>query len=258
MSVDMLASSELLDLNAVSPVGQPCHVSSRGMLGTVSAVEADGTVTVALEADGTVTVALEAGPTVPVPAAGLVVLPQVGGFVEVPRHGGLLRGYWVGLVPPSEDGGRSPLAWWRASRSWEHRTEAASLKTCRVVSGSVDPNVAGVVRAVAQACALVDVVRRDHEAWKAILNDAACERADDQGWCSDFDRFMNDWGMQGRRRTYEVEVEVEVEVTGTVTIRVEAANSSDAEETVTREKIIDAARVRLNHLDYKVKDAQEA
>ena len=49
-----------------------------------------------------------------------------------------------------------------------------------------------------------DLAGDDPGPWKASLNDAACERVDDQGWCSDFDRFMNDWGMQGRRRTYDV------------------------------------------------------
>ena len=47
-------------------------------------------------------------------------------------------------------------------------------------------------------------------------------------------------------------------MTGTVTIRVEAANSSDAGETVTRAQVSDAAHERLDHLDYEVKDAQGA
>ena len=244
MSVGMQTSAESLDLDAASPVGRPCYVSARGMLGVVLAVEPGGTMTVALEV----------GPTVPVAADGVVALPQVGEFVEVPRAGGLLRGYWVGLVPPSEDGGPVTARVVAGVEVVEQRTDAASIRACRVVSGSADPNVAGVVRAVAQACALLDVQRREHEAWKASLNDAACDRADDQGWCSDFDAFMKDWGMQGRRRTYDVEVEV----TGTVTIRVVAANASDAQETVSRAQIVDAVRERLDNLDFDVKDAEEA
>ena len=243
MSVDMQVSGESR-VDAESLVGRPCYVTAGGVLGAVTGVEPGGALMVALEVGRTVSVA----------ADDVVVLPQVGEFVEVPRHGGVLCGYWVGLVPATDDGGLVTARVVAGGEVVEHRTEAASLLACRVVSGSADPSVAGAIRAAAQVCSLLDAERRGYEAWKESLNEAACDRADDQGWCSDFDAFMNDWGMQGRRRTYEVEVEV----TGTVTIRVEAANASDAQETVSRAQIIDAASSRLDNLDFDVKDAEEA
>lgn len=110
----------------------------------------------AVEPGDTVTVALHAGVAVPAAAADVVVLPQVGEFVELPRDSGLLRGYWVGLVPPS--GAEGPV-------------------TARVVAGAV------VVEHVTDPQSLlVDGARRQHEAWREQLNEAACDRADDQGW----------------------------------------------------------------------------
>lgn len=48
--------------------------------------------------------------------------------------------------------------------------------------------------------------------WKGRLSEAACERADDHGWCSEFDDFMAQWGMEGRVRVYDVAVEVTARV----------------------------------------------
>jgi hypothetical protein len=50
--------------------------------------------------------------------------------------------------------------------------------------------------------------RRAFEVWKGQLSEAACDRADEQSWCSDFDEFMGAWGLQGRVRDFDVEVHV--------------------------------------------------
>lgn len=245
MSVDTQVSTETPEHVKVElEMGRPCYLPARAALGVLMAVEPGDTVTVALHA----------GVIVPAAADDVVLLPQVGEFVELPRDSGLLRGYWVGLVPPSGAEGPVTARVVAGAEVVEHVTDPQSLRASRTLSGPVDPGVSSVVQAVARSYELLDGARRQHEAWREQLNEAACDRADDQGWCSDFDAFMNDWGMSGRRRTYDVEVEV----TGRVTIRVEAARSSDAEEAVTRAQVVEAAGERLADLDYEVKDAEQA
>ena len=134
----------------------------------------------------------------------------------------------------------------------EHVTWAVSVRAALVVSGRAEPDVADGARAVALVCGQMDSQRRAFEVWKGQLSEAACDRADEQSWCSDFDEFMGDWGLPGRVRDFDVEVQV----SGQVSVRVQAATGSIAEGRVSREDVQELVS-GLSGLEFEVQDAEQ-
>jgi hypothetical protein len=102
-------------------------------------------------------------------------------------------------------------------------------------------------------CGQLDSQRRAFEVWKGRLSEAACERADEQSWCSDFEDFMEAWGLQGRVRDFDVEVHV----SGRVSVRVQAPTSSIAEGRVSREDVQELVS-GLDGLDFEVQGVEPA
>lgn len=83
----------------------------------------------------------------------------------------------------------------------------------------------------------VEAVRR-HEADIAAIGEALQEKANDRGWCDEYDDFVGDLNgslhvaLPVRTRTYDVEVTLTREETQTITVEVEARNAQEAVEQV--------------------------
>lgn len=182
-----------------------------------------------------------------------MLLPLVGDFVTVPRGGGVLRGVWIGLgsLVDGVEAGRVTARVMCGGLVVEHVTWAVSVRAALVVSGRAEPDVADAARAAALVCGQMDSQRRAFEAWKGRLSEAACERADEQGWCSDFEDFMQNWGLQGRVRDFDVQVQV----SGRVSVRVQAPTGSIAEGGVSREHVQELVS-GLDELDFQVQAAE--
>ncbi len=189
-------------------------------------------------------------------SAGAVVFPRAGEPVVLPRGSGTVRGLWVGLVPALEGPVRAGWVSVRVlvgAQVVVHTAAVAELDARRVVTGPADRGTGDAAVALGQVCAMLDAGRGEHEAWKAGLSAAACERADDHGWCGEFDEFMAGWGLSGRSHWFDVEVAVSVRVT----VAVEASNAQDAEEAMSRGQVLAAVRDNLDGLDYEVTDVEQ-
>lgn len=68
---------------------------------------------------------------------------------------------------------------------------------------------------------LITSEREAHAEWLDRLQDRCAEEADDNEWCGEFERFMENAGLEGRRAT-------EIEVTATLLVRM-SVDDSDAE-----------------------------
>lgn len=149
------------------------------------------------------------------------VLPLRGrpeGCAGKPARDGLARrcapGGWLEeLVPaPCPAGSGAPPH--RPGDSVRVQAPTGSIAEGRVTREHVRDRVSGLsgldfeVQDAEQVCGRLDSERRAVQVWKGQLSEAACDRADDQSWCSDFDEFMADWGLAGRARDFDVEVVV--------------------------------------------------
>lgn len=201
--------------------------------------------------DGGATVVFDDG-AAPVEAEGAVPLPMVGEFVQVPRAGGVVRGYWVGVVGGSPMvGGQLRVRILDGSEVTEIACTAEMVDAGRVVTEQPDPAVAGAVRALAETCRRLDRQAAEHAEWKVRLGAAACEMADRQQLCKQFDAFMDDWGLQTRTREYTVEITL-----GTVHVNVTAADLESAKQQVDGSDV--RAACAENDPDWSVADAWEA
>jgi hypothetical protein len=88
------------------------------------------------------------------------------------------------------------------------------------------------------------IATAEHETWKQEATEKAHEYAERFGLCSEFDKFMESIGLEGRTRTYRVEVNV----TLTVTVEVEATSEDAALEAV-EESDVRSAVLSLGRFD---------
>lgn len=95
---------------------------------------------------------------------------------------------------------------------------------------------ADVDRLVREARAAKD---REFAAWKEEASRIACEYADENSLCGEFERCMEDIGLQGRNRDYEVTV--------TFSLTVTARNEDEAEE--------EAASILRDDIYYRMSSA---
>lgn len=227
-------------------VGRECWVPGAGAVGTVESVLPDGAVRVALSGQRAVTVERDA----------MVLLPQVGERVEMDVAGAPLYGLWVGLAGPPAAVERLAGVRLLVGGQLVERTVPAELVRAErcVTAPAGEPAVTGVLEVLAGAVAVADVERGEVQDWKQRLAAAACEHADDQGWCSSFDDFMVEWGLPARSRWFDVEIEV----AGRVTVRVEAATTDAAEAQVTFAAVREAAADQIDGMDYQIKDTTAA
>jgi hypothetical protein len=177
------------------------------------------------------------GAPVEIPAAAFVALPRVGERVDLSQAvGGPLRGFWLGARVSSPYGHVVTVHVLDGSTVVERAVRPDEVHAPRVVTGTVETAVAVVCDALAEQIAQAERVRVEHEMWRQSLSEAACARADDQGWCRQFDEFMADWGLQGRDRNYSIEVLV----TSRCTVSVSAQSADAAEQLVDTGMVRDA------------------
>ncbi|WP_037196485.1 MULTISPECIES: hypothetical protein [unclassified Rhodococcus (in: high G+C Gram-positive bacteria)] len=92
-----------------------------------------------------------------------------------------------------------------------------------------------------------------HTEWIESLASDAREWADDNSLCGQFDRFMEEHGLQGRYRDFTVDVSVSI--TLPVTLTISASGESNAEDKVDRYDVEEALRHRFSeHEDFTVDD----
>ncbi|RYF59689.1 MAG: hypothetical protein EOO27_08455 [Comamonadaceae bacterium] len=82
-----------------------------------------------------------------------------------------------------------------------------------------------------------------HMEWIESLASDAREWADDNSLCGQFDRFMEEHGLQGRSRDFTVDVSVSLSLS--VSLTISATGESDAEERVDRYDVEEAVRSRF-------------
>lgn len=87
--------------------------------------------------------------------------------------------------------------------------------------------------------------RANHREWVRRLNESACEWADENSLCSEFERFCEQWGLEGRERDFDVEVNVTVALTMTRSAR----SQEDADESVDLDDVRQHLRDNFSYLD---------
>lgn len=85
---------------------------------------------------------------------------------------------------------------------------------------------------------------RRFEEWKDRASDIACQYADDNNLCGEFERCMEELGLRGRNREYEV----------TIVIGVEARNEDHARDAAV-ERVYDMGHSEIR---YAIQDVEEA
>lgn len=120
-------------------------------------------------------------------------------------------------------------------------TEDATAPVSAVETFTEEQVQARIREAVREAVA---EARREFETWKDRLASDANDYADEQGYCSEFDDFMEEHGLPSRRRDYAV----------TFTVTVEARNEGDAAEQAA-ERMYDLDRWGLSQ---EITDVSEA
>lgn len=100
--------------------------------------------------------------------------------------------------------------------------------------------------------------RQEHETWKERAIVTAHEYADRHDLCGEFDRCMEEIGLRGRERDFNVDVEVTLPITVRVT-----ATSADSATQMVDESDVEAAVLGLERYDinignYDVGDAEPA
>lgn len=189
--------------------------------------------------------------------AAVIPLPMMGERIEAATESGVVAGVWVQRVtgPTSH---RDELNGFVTALLLSLGEEPGSgrLRTVRCQAGEWDARRTVVAQpgfAEREALALLVAemgARTDekirHEQWREQVIERAHEEADREGWCSKFDRVLEELGMPGRVRDYLVEVRVSF----TVYVSVSASDADDAMERVERDDVIDA----INDYDIEPED----
>jgi hypothetical protein len=186
---------------------------------------------------------------------GVVALPRVGEVVALTTRTGAVQGYWIGLPSGAEQptfpDGRIRVRILTGGEVAEHELEASALEAEHVV-GQAEGAIADAVVALATAYQQKDHQRLGHEQWRQLLTAGAHEEADAREWCSDFDDFMEQVGLDRRGRTYACEVAVST----CVTVHVDASSQDAAENSITRDLVMGG--VSLENLEWEINSTWEA
>ncbi|MFF0818627.1 hypothetical protein ACFYVR_26290 [Rhodococcus sp. NPDC003318] len=205
------------------------------------------------------------------PVAGRGEFPSDGRFVSVVSGGGMVSG-WLAVDPAR-----------RADDAADRRVSVAVLPAdgavwvSEVTARQVEPSDApggdagtwlstrelGALRSVVSARVELLETRADaqrqrerRESWLESLVSDAHEWADSNSLCGEFDRFMDEHGLPGRDRDYEVTVDVTV--TTRLTITRTASSADSAEGLIDSSDVEEELRDRLGSygqsLDFDVSD----
>jgi hypothetical protein len=183
-----------------------------------------------------------------------VALPWAGELVVLPTPTGVVQGYWIGLYTHDAQPvqGRVRVRVLSGGNVVEQDVAADALAADRIVSGQqADGAVAGAVQALAGAYRMAEVRRLEEQRWRQRLTEAAHEEADERGWCSEFDDFMEQAGLERRSRNYACRVRV----WATVTVCVEAGSAENAERQMDRATVL--PYVELDQLELEVEEVHE-
>ncbi|GAA4757740.1 hypothetical protein GCM10023328_47040 [Modestobacter marinus] len=209
--------------------GRSCYLPDRGVIAEAVGLTPSGQTTVSVDGQQAEDV------------SEVVVLPRLGESVwiaegrETPLHG-----RWIGL--------RTPLTaptWQVTARVLcdgavlEHTGPARvfDARTVRMIAESTPAAPDGDLQAVAQLAAMLDQQAVQHELWRAEFAEAAGHKADEMDLCGQFDDFMHEWHLPGRKRSFTILVDT----SQLVSLTVEAETAGDAEELLTTE-MVKAAR----------------
>ncbi len=88
--------------------------------------------------------------------------------------------------------------------------------------------------------------RDDRSRWLDSLVEDACEWADNNSLCSEFENFMDAHNLPGRERDHEVEVTV----TASVTVTVSARSADAARETLDTSDVRESISNNLSYIDF--------
>jgi hypothetical protein len=140
-------------------------------------------------------------------------------------------------------------------KSWTSLVRPQDISPVSVCPGSAPAWFGEYVRPIHERAAIertlqavrqsVDTERAKHHDWVRRLNESACEWADRNSLCSEFESFCEEWGMEGREREFDVDVEV------TVSFRMErsARSQDDADESVDLDDVKQYLRENFSYLD---------
>lgn len=205
-------------------------------------------------------VVLEAVPQPLVPG-----YPAEGTFVQVSGgSGGVTASGWFSVDAGSATGSHASVAVvWREPllavehtyKSWTGLVRPRDISPVTVSPGAAPAWFGEYVRPVHERAAIertlqsvrqsADADRTRHHEWVRRLNESACEWADRNSLCSEFESFCDEWGLEGREREFEVDVEVTVSLRMTRSAR----NREDAEESVDLDDVRQHLRENFAYLD---------
>ena len=156
----------------------------------------------------------------------------VGEYVEMPDViPSPVQGYWLGPVDQTRFGETFTALLLVGTGVTEVVMPTSKADARRIVTGAAGERAAMealLAEARAHRC-----TRREHAAWVDRLVVDAHEEADDRGWCTSFDDFMDRAGLPRRTRDYDLCVEV----TATVRVTRSASSPREAIDGLTREEV---------------------
>lgn len=183
-------------------------------------------------------------------------LPGVGEYVTVLAagaggYGAATRGHWIGTVGEVLPG--APQAGVRLlldDGSLVERTTSPDAITVDLGVPCPEGPLGKAMHALADVCTAMDRQRERHEAWRRDFAEEAGTRADSMSLCSEFDEFMEYWGLEGRQREFLCRVSVDA----TVWVPITARNLGDAESMIDSDMVREACRE--THFNYEVLETE--
>lgn len=179
------------------------------------------------------------------PAGEVATLPMTGELVELNDA----TGYWIGFLKTTPDFSK-PVEFLILTG------EAVKVLACdvthidarQIVKNGLSPAASAPMVALLSEVRDHHATRQQHAEWVATLVANAHEKATFEGWCDQFDDFLEAHGLPRRTRDYDLRVEV----TATVYLSAEGTSADDAVESLTIDEVWDA--LSKDNIDWEAEE----
>lgn len=180
----------------------------------------------------------------------VVALPSPGERVETPSG----EGVWLGVTAGKVGGHLTAKVLLDEGGVRTLSGPAGTFDVARMMIGPGSAEVTRMAAALYVATINHDLQKAEHVAFLKALTEDAHERADAEGWCGEFDDWMEEHGLERRPRDYRLVVSVQADVT---VIMSSMRSTQEAKEAVTLSDVWSALS-REDISDWEVTDLEEA